>query len=79
MLAMRQKLLDHAKTSATDTFKTASKRAIHKAGEATVDLIGNKVAERVTKVLKNSHQNNSERVINEHDKAIPQKRYISLE
>ena len=28
MLAARQKLLDHAKQSATDAFKTASKRVI---------------------------------------------------
>ena len=30
MLAMHQKLLDYAKQYATDTFKTASKRAIQK-------------------------------------------------
>ena len=30
MLAMRQKLLDHAKQSEPEVFKTASKRAIHK-------------------------------------------------
>ena len=30
MLAMHQKLLDHAKQSATDTFKTVSKWAIQK-------------------------------------------------
>ena len=41
MLAMRQKLLDHAKQSATDAFKTASKRAIQKTAEATGDLIHN--------------------------------------
>ena len=33
-----QKLLDHAKQSATNALKTASKRAIHKAAEATGDL-----------------------------------------
>ena len=38
-----QKLLDHAKHSATDAFKTPSKRAIQKTAEATVDLIGNKI------------------------------------
>ena len=40
MLAMRQKLLDHVKKSATDAFKTDSKRAIQKTAEATCDLIG---------------------------------------
>ena len=58
MLAIRQKLLDHAKQSATDTFKTASKRTIQKTAEATGDLIGNKIANKITKSSKNSRQNN---------------------
>ena len=37
-----QKLLGHAKQSATDGIKTASKRAIQKKAEATGNLIGNK-------------------------------------
>ena len=53
-----QKLLDHAKQSATDAFKTASKRAIQKTAEATTDLIGNEIANNITKVSKNSPQNN---------------------
>ena len=47
-----QKLLDHAKQSATYAFKTASKRAIQKLPEATDDLIGNEIADRITKVSK---------------------------
>ena len=43
-----QKLLDHAKQSTTDAFKTASKTAIQKAAEATYDLIGNKIADSIT-------------------------------
>ena len=50
MLAMCQKLLDHAKKSATDALKTSSKRVIQKTAEATADLIGNKIANRITKV-----------------------------
>ena len=34
MLAMRQKLLDHAQKFATDAFKTALKRAIRKRAES---------------------------------------------
>ena len=34
-----QKLVDTAKTSATDVIKTASKRAIQKTAEATGDLV----------------------------------------
>ena len=38
-----QKLLDHAKQSATDALKTVSKRAIQKTAEVTGDLIENKM------------------------------------
>ena len=62
MLAMRQKLLDHAKVSATDAFKTASKRAIQKTAEESCDLIDNKIANKITKTPKNSLENNSETV-----------------
>ena len=56
-----------------------SKRAIQKTAEATGDLIGNKIATKITKVSKNSQQNNSETVTNEHDIEIPKERYISPE
>ena len=68
---MRQKLLDHAKQSATDVLKTASKSAIQKTAEATGDLFGNKIANKIIKVSKNSQQKNSETVANENDKEIP--------
>ena len=45
-----QKLLAYAKQSATDTFKTASKRAIEITAEATGDLIGKKNANKITGV-----------------------------
>ena len=70
------KLLDHAKKLA---LKTSSKRVIKETTEATGDLIGNKSADKITKVSKNSQQNNSETVTNEHDKEIPKERYISPE
>ena len=47
-----QKLFDSAKKSTTDAIKTASKRAIRKIAEATNDLIGNKIADKVTSVSK---------------------------
>ena len=58
-----------------------------KTAEATGDLIGNKIADavaksydgKITKVSRSSSQNNSEKVINEHDKEIPKERYISPE
>ena len=45
-----QKILDHAKQSATDTIKTSPKRVIQKKGEGTSDLIGNKIANKITKL-----------------------------
>ena len=74
-----QKRLDHGKQSATDAIKT-SKGAIQKTAEATGYLIGNKITNTIIKVSKNSQQNNSETVANEHDKEIPkEKKYVSPE
>ena len=61
------------KKFATDALKTSSKRVIQRTSEGTVDLIGNKISDKITKVSKNSLQNNSETDTNEHDK----KRYIT--
>ena len=55
-----QKILDHAKKCATDALKIASKGAIQKTAEATVDLIGNKIADKITRVPKTTPKNNSE-------------------
>ena len=57
MLAVRQK------QSATNTLKTSSKIVIIKTAEAIRDLIGNKIANKITKVSKNL-----ETVTNENDK-----------
>ena len=54
-----QNLLDHAKQSATDALETASKRVTQKKAEVTCDLIDNKTADKITRVLKTSPQNNS--------------------
>ena len=47
-----QKLIDSAKKSTTDAIKTSSRRAIKKTAEATGDLIGNKIADKITSVSK---------------------------
>ena len=47
-----QKRLDSTKKSTTNAIKTASKRAIEKAAGVTCDLIGNKIAEKITRFLK---------------------------
>ena len=48
-----QKCPDHAKKYTTDALKTSSK-VIQKPREAIGDLIGNKTADKITKVSKNS-------------------------
>ena len=58
-------------------FKTPSKRAIQKAAEATGDLIGKEIANKITGFSKSQQQNNSETVTNEHNKEVPKERYIS--
>ena len=81
----RQKLLNHAEWSATDALKTTSKRVIQKTAEATGDLIGNTIADKITSVSKKKptmelhskelHNNNDEDV----EITTHKKRYISLE
>ena len=74
-----QKLLDSAKKSTIDAIKTASKRGIQKTAQATGDLIGNKIADKITglhsKKPNNNNNNNSEDV----ELTTHKKRYISPE
>ena len=49
-----QKNIDTAKKSVTDPIKTASQQAIQKTAEATGDLVGNKIADRITSISKKS-------------------------
>ena len=46
--------------SHSDAIKTASKRVIQKTAEATGELIGNKITDRIKKVSKTLPNNNSE-------------------
>ena len=75
-----QKLLDSAKKSTTDAIKTASKRAIQKTTEETVDFIGNKIADKITSISKKSTKelpNNETEV--DVERATTGKRYTSPE
>ena len=76
-----QKLLDSAKKSTTDAIKTASKRAIQKTAEATGDLNGNKIADKITSVPKKPSKelHNKETEKEDIQIATPKKRYISPE
>ena len=64
--------------------KLLKKRVIQKIGKATDDLIDNKIADKVTKVLKSLPQNSSEAIYSEtknvgFDGKMPKERNISLE
>ena len=69
-----QKLVDTANKFATDAIKTASKRAIQKTAEATGDLVGNKIADKITSASKKSR--NEEIQSNGFNNEIPKERYI---
>ena len=77
-----QKLIDHTKQSATDALKNTTIKAIQKMAEATGDLTGAKIADKITKVSKTSPQNSSETIESEtentgFDMEIAKERYIS--
>ena len=72
-----QKLLDSAKKSTTNAIKTTSKRAIQKTAEATGDLIGNKIADKITSVSRKSSMELHSQ--NEDEIEVQKERYISPE
>ena len=77
-----QKLLDTANKFTTDAIKTASKRAIQKTAEATGDLIGSKIADKINISKKSSMELHSRKL--QSNKAndeieIPKERYVSPE
>ena len=49
---MVKKLIDTGTKTGIDVAKTASKRVVQKISEATGDLIGNKIADKITSVGK---------------------------
>ena len=51
-----KKLMDTATKIGIDAAKTASKRVVQKTAEATEDLIGNKIADKVTLVGKSKEK-----------------------
>ena len=57
----------------TDAIKAASKRTIQKAAKATGDLIGNNIADKITKASKNNSKTDKNEL------EILKERYISPE
>ena len=77
-----QKFLDSAKKPTTDAIKTTSKRAIKKTAEATGDLIGNKIADKITSISKYPKEFHSEELhskTDENEIETANERYISPE
>ena len=71
-----QKLFDSAKKSTSDPIKAALKRVIQKTAEASGDLIGNKIADKITSVSKKPSNNNNDDDV---ELTTQKKRYISPE
>ena len=74
---MVKSLLILLKKSSTYALKTSGKRAIQKTAEATGDLAGNKIADRITSYSKKSLDRPTELHLNESNNEIPKERYIS--
>ena len=73
-----KKIVNTAKKSATHAMKTASKRAIQKTAEATSDLVGNKIADKITSISKKSTKK-LPTIDEDSELATHKKKYISPE
>ena len=70
-----KKLNDTAIKTGKDFATTAGKKIVHKSAEETGDLIGNKIADKITNASKKSH--NEEIQPTEVNNEIRKERYIS--
>ena len=59
------KLLDNSLSAGKDFGKIAGKKVLTKSAEATGDLIGNKITDRITKSSKNKAQKEDDRIMEE--------------
>ena len=71
-----KKKIDNGLTAGEDFAKIAGKKALTKSAEATGDLIGNKIADRITKCTRNEEQKEDDRIMEETQELIvpPEKR-----
>ena len=58
-----KKLMDTARKIGIDATKTASKRVVQKTAEATGDLMGNKIADKITSLGKTNSKEKDEQKI----------------
>ena len=71
-----KKILDNSLSAGKDFAKIAGKKVLTKSAEATGDLIGNKIADRITKSTRNKAQKEDDRIMEETQELIipPEKR-----
>ena len=71
-----KKILDNSLSAGKDFAKIAAKKVLNKSAEATGDLIGNKIADRIIKSTRNKAQKEDDRIMEEPQKIIipPEKR-----
>ena len=65
-----KKILDNSLSAGKDFAKIAGKKVLTKSGEATGDLIGHKIADRITKSAKNKEQKEDDRIMEETQEII---------
>ena len=71
-----RKILDKSMDAGKDFAKIAGKKVLHKSAEATEEMIGNKVADRITKSSRNNAQKEGDRIMEETQEILtpPEKR-----
>ena len=71
-----KKILDKSINTSKDFAKIAGKKVLHKSAEATGEMIGNKVADRITKSSRNKAQKEDDRIMEETQEILiaPEKR-----
>ena len=71
-----KKILDNSLSAGKDFAKIARKKVLTKSAEATGDLIGNKIADRITKSTRNNEQKEDDRIMEETQEImnLPEKR-----
>ena len=71
-----KKILDNILSAGKDFAKIAGKKVLTKSAEATGDLIGNKIPDRITKSARNKEQKEDDRIMEETQEIIipPEKR-----
>ena len=58
-----KKILDNSLSAGKDFAKIAGKKVLTKSVDATGDLIGNKIADRITKSARNKEEKEDDRII----------------